>query len=193
MSQLKLCAHTKHDGSPCQAIAITDSDFCYFHRSYYKAPAFPGDAKYQAPLLESHHSIQLALTDLYQSFLTGKLGFKEAQFALRLLRLASKTITEIERNAKSNGKADAQGAPFKPAVGLSGVVPGVQEGVPGPFPPLERAGSATPNRPKTDSAAIPKPPVPNPFVKSKPPQSAKSYTDVDLMPLIQKAKEVAAK
>jgi len=190
MSQIKLCAHTKHDGSPCQAIAITDSDFCYFHRSYYKAPALPGEAKYSAPLLESHHSIQLALTDLYQSFLTGKIGFKEAQFALRLLRLASKTITEIERRSKE----DPQGAPFKPAVGLSGVVPQeAPEGVPGPFPPLERAGSVAQDRPKPDPAAMPKPPAPNPFVNAKPPQPAKSYKDVDLMPLIQKSKEAAAK
>ncbi len=73
MSELKLCSHTKHDGTPCQAIAVTNSPYCYFHRSYYKAPALPGDPKYAAPLLESHHSIQLALTDLYQSFLTRKI------------------------------------------------------------------------------------------------------------------------
>jgi len=186
---LKLCAHTKHDGTPCQAIALTDSNYCYFHRCYYKAPALPGDRTYKAPLLESHHSVQIAVTDLYQSFLEGKIGYKEARFALQLLRLASKTITEIERNARQN----PTGAPFKPAVGLSGVVPVVQEGVPGSFPPLERAGSATPDRPKTDSAAIPKPPVPNPFMNAKPPQPAKSHKDVDIMPLIQQAKEAARK
>jgi len=58
---------------------------------------------------------------------------------------------------------------------------------------LERAGSATPDRPKTDSAATPRPPVPNPLMKSKPPQPAKSYQDVDFMSLIQQSKEAARK
>ena len=192
MSQPKLCAHLKSDGTPCQAIPIHDSPYCYFHRNYYKAPHLPGQRSYKVPLLESHHAIQLAATDLYQSFVSGLIPLKEARFALQLLRLASKTIIEIERNAKDADRVRAtEGAPFQPSVGLSGVVP---EGVPGPFPPLERASSVTPDRPTPDPTLTPKPPLPsNPFVTAKPPHSAKSYTDVDLMPLLQKAKEVASK
>ena len=86
------CSHVKDNGELCGAAALLNQPFCYFHRRYYQAPALPGDKNYQAPLLESNHSIQLALTQLYQSFLTHKLDFKEATFGLQVLRLAAKTV-----------------------------------------------------------------------------------------------------
>ena len=186
MNQIKLCTHVKSDGTPCQAIAVTDSPYCYFHRNHYHPAGMPGQRNYRVPLLESHHSIQLAATDLYQSFVTGIIPLKEARFALQILRLASRTITEIERNAKKEAagedgrestdsrvraaapgcaKDEPMGAPFKPSVGLSGVVPAAKSASPVPYPEL-----------------VPKPPVPNPFVNVKLPQSPKSYTDIDLAP-----------
>lgn len=145
---IKLCAHVKHDGSPCQAIPLHDSPYCYFHRSYYKAAALPGDPKYQVPLLESHHSVQLAVTDLYQSFLTGKIGLKEARFALQLLRLASKTIIEIERTKANESasvpsssvgsrvaKEGASKVKWTPSVGLNGEVAGASNPFVNPKPP----------------------------------------------------------
>ena len=103
MADLPLCTHTKDDGSPCGAIPVHNTPYCYFHRKYYHPPALPGEVGYQAPLLESHESIQLALTHLYQSFLTGKVSLREANFAMGILRLASKTISSIEKAKKQGG------------------------------------------------------------------------------------------
>ena len=97
MSQVRTCTHIKDDGTPCQAIPVHNTPYCYFHRKYYHPPALPGDKNYQAPLLESHQSIQLALTHLYQAFLSKKMDMKEAQFGLQVLRLAAKAITEVEK------------------------------------------------------------------------------------------------
>jgi len=37
------CSHTKADGQPCEANAVTDSEFCYFHN-----PAVSNDEKREA-------------------------------------------------------------------------------------------------------------------------------------------------
>ncbi len=104
MNQIASCEHVKDDGSPCNAIPVKNTPYCYFHRKYYQPAALPGDKNYQAPLLESHASIEIALTHLYQSFLAKKIDMKEAQFGLQILRLASKTIAAIERNKKQELK-----------------------------------------------------------------------------------------
>ena len=195
MNHIKLCTHIKSDGTPCQAIPVTDSPYCYFHRTHYHPAGMPGQRNYRVPLLESHHSIQLATTDLYQSFVTGIIPLKEARFALQILRLASKTITEIERNAKkeaagedgrestdSRVRAAAPGCATNPATKVEPGVPAAKSASPVPHPEL-----------------VPKPPVPNPFVNVKLPQPPKSYTDVDLAPFqaeldrVRKQKESASK
>ncbi len=97
MNKFPACAHIKDDGQGCNAIAVKGTPYCYFHRKYYQPAALPGEKNYQAPLLESHASIQIALTQLYQAFLAKKIDMKEAQFGLRILQLASKTITAMEK------------------------------------------------------------------------------------------------
>jgi len=106
MKQIPACTHIKDDGQPCNAIPVKDTPYCYFHRKYYNPPALPGDKNYQAPLLESHASIQIALTHLYQAFLTKKIDMKETQFGLRILQLASKTIMAMEKAAKQKKHAE---------------------------------------------------------------------------------------
>ncbi len=100
MNEIPTCTHIKDDGSPCNAIPVHNTPYCYFHRKFYQPPALPGDKNYQAPLLESHQTIQLAITHLYQAFLSKKIDLKEATFGLQMLRLASKTITAIEKQKK---------------------------------------------------------------------------------------------
>ena len=97
MKDIPTCTHIKDDGSPCSAIPVKGTPYCYFHRKYHNPPALPGDKNYVAPLLESHHAIELALTQLYQAFLAKKIDMKEAQFGLQVLRLASKTIAAVEK------------------------------------------------------------------------------------------------
>ena len=100
MNEIPKCAHVHDDGQPCQAIPVKGTPYCYFHRKYYNPPALPGDKNYVAPLLESHHAIELALTHLYQAFVAKKIDRKEASFGLQLLRLASKTISAIEKQKR---------------------------------------------------------------------------------------------
>lgn len=100
MAGIRSCSHIKDDGSPCEAIPVHNSPYCYFHRKYYQPEALPGEPKYIAPLLESHEAILLAVTQLYQAFLSRKLDMKEANFSLQILRLASKTVTAIAKVTK---------------------------------------------------------------------------------------------
>ncbi len=119
MKEILTCTHIKDDGSPCQAIPVHNTPYCYFHRKYYNPPALPGDTNYQVPLLESHQSIQLAVTHLYQAFLSKKIDLKEATFGLQMLRLASKTITAIEKqNIKEMKEPVAKVNPQNVGTGL---------------------------------------------------------------------------
>ena len=70
---IRTCTHTKDNGSPCEAIPLHGKTYCYFHRKYYEASTLPGDPGYRVPLLETHESVLLASTQLYQAFLDGKL------------------------------------------------------------------------------------------------------------------------
>ena len=110
MSDTNLCSHIHDNGQPCAAFRVQNTPYCYFHRKYYQPAALPGERNYQAPLLESHQSITLASTHLLQSFLTGRVALREAQFALNILRLASRSITAIERaNKEKEQKQQDQG------------------------------------------------------------------------------------
>ena len=107
-TKIALCHHTLDNGLPCRAAAIRNKPYCYFHRHYYTPAPLPGEENYRAPLLESHHSIQIALTQLYQAFLSRKLDLKEANFALQVLRLAAKTVKATSELPVANDPQDAQ-------------------------------------------------------------------------------------
>ncbi len=108
MNHIPTCAHIKDDGQGCNAIPVKGTPYCYFHRKYYQPAALPGEKNYQAPLLETHASIQIALTQLYQAFMAKKIEMKEAQFGLRILQLASKTILAMEKAARQAAKEKEQ-------------------------------------------------------------------------------------
>ena len=114
MNTIKTCTHIKDDGSPCAAIPVHNSPYCYFHRKFYNPPALPGDKNYQPPLLESHHSIVLATTQLYQSFAARKIDMKEARFSFQILRLAATAIAAIEKAAKEEQKKQKLAATGRP-------------------------------------------------------------------------------
>ena len=99
-----ICTHVKDDGTACNALPVKGSSYCYFHRQYHQPSALPGDRNYQPPLFESHASIQIAVTHLYQAFAAKKIDMREANFLLHILRLASKTILAIEKAHKEEKK-----------------------------------------------------------------------------------------
>ena len=114
MNDLKLCSHTHDDGRPCQAIAVHQSPFCYFHRKLHQPSALPGDRHYQPPFFDSHASLQIAATHLYQAFLAGKLDLKPVTVMLNLLRLASKELTAAERQRRQEEREQKQAARQQP-------------------------------------------------------------------------------
>jgi len=151
MADIRTCAHTKDDGSPCEAIPVKNTQYCYFHRKFYQPAALPGERSYQSPLLESNEAITLAATHLYQSFLTGRIPLREAQFALNILRLASKTVAAIERKKREEAKEERSGAPKKAASGSgAGAPPDGQE-----CPPHTEKSSHTETRKPLQTASAP--------------------------------------
>ena len=167
--KLPLCTHIKDDGQPCGAIAVKGTPHCYFHRRFFAAPALPGESQYLPPLLETHHSIQLALTDLYQAFLTRKIDLREARFSLQILRLASRTICAIEKSQAQSPRTPVQLVPADKPLPNAPVTN---------KPPAEAAATRQPTPDPAPTAkkrvmpAAPPSTQPQPKAVSKPPQPA---------------------
>ena len=143
-----ICSHIKDDGQPCNALPVKGSSYCYFHRQYHQPTALPGDRNYQPPLFESHASIQIAVTHLYQAFAAKKIDLREANFLLHILRLASKTILAIEKAHKeekkqSDGEKERNGR-RSPSTGQSELSSTVKMGERPTSPVQAEPGSATP-------------------------------------------------
>jgi len=129
MANIRNCEHTKDDGSPCGAVPVHNSPYCYFHRKFYNPPALPGEPNYVAPLLESHESIQLAATHLYQSFFSRKMDSKQVALALNILKLAAKSIATVEKARKRAEKSRLRNLKRR----LRHRIPKCGNGLPSPF------------------------------------------------------------
>jgi len=125
------CQHIKTDGVRCGSPAVRTKDFCYNHIILHE-PRLPlGVPGYQLPPLECQADIQLAMRDAVQSYLDKRLTDTQARTVIYAISVvapyacrnhsprADLVATELPAYAVN---VDAMGAPFKPSVGLSGVV-----------------------------------------------------------------------
>ena len=98
--QYLICRHIKTNGLQCQAPALTDGDYCYFHarllqrhtpyRHTDKTRGYliPGQ-HIQLTALEDRESVQVALSVVINALATGQLDTKRATTLLYGLQLAS--------------------------------------------------------------------------------------------------------
>ena len=88
----KLCNHIMQDGALCEAVALRDSDYCYFHhRSRQRErkrvqlggpPKADANTGIDLPLLEDNNSIQIALQQVLEALLDRRIDPRRAALML---------------------------------------------------------------------------------------------------------------
>ena len=117
--EVKICEHIKDDGIRCGSPAIRGRHFCY-HHSRCHAPSHLGTRLYRAPIPECIASLQLTIMQVSQALGSGTITEKTAARLLYAVQLSTNLLKMKEAQQQKN---TPEGAPFKPSVGLSGVVP----------------------------------------------------------------------
>ena len=85
------CRHIKASGTKCQAPALKDEKFCYFHtrsRAHAKRPVEHWEA-IEIPLLEDRSAIQRALSEVANAIANNRIDPKRAGLLLYSLQIAS--------------------------------------------------------------------------------------------------------
>jgi hypothetical protein len=104
--QYPICRHIKTNGTQCQAPALTDGQWCYFHSrlhqrhaTYRHTEATRGylmrGQHIQLTALEDRESIQVALSVVINALATGDLDARRANALLYGLQLASSNATKL--------------------------------------------------------------------------------------------------
>jgi hypothetical protein len=110
--QYPLCRHIKTNGLQCQAPALTEQQWCYFHSRLHQSHQkfrYTGAARgYLLPgqhielsTLEDRESVQVALSTVINALATGNLDIRRATALLYGLQLASHNATSL--NTKPYG------------------------------------------------------------------------------------------
>jgi len=94
----RLCNHIKQNGALCEAVALRESDCCYFHhRSREREglrvrlggpPQASAATGIELPLLEDNNSIQVALQQILEALLDRRIDPRRAALMLYGLQTA---------------------------------------------------------------------------------------------------------
>lgn len=96
------CDHIKTNGAVCGAQRLRGCNFCYWHhKARVRLRKHPGRPSQEAtgivlPLLEDANSIQIALQQITQAVLDGRLDNKRAGLILYSLQLALTNVHRLE-------------------------------------------------------------------------------------------------
>lgn len=92
------CRHIKTNGLRCKSPALNESQFCYYHARVHSIGAQP-DAKYgpmHLPTPEDAASIQLAVAQISDAILNGRIDCKIAGRLLYGLQIAAALVNRKE-------------------------------------------------------------------------------------------------
>jgi hypothetical protein len=89
------CHHVKANGALCEALPVRNQDYCYFHlltrdRLRRQRQAARESRPLQIGILEDQEAIQLALGDLANAVLAGRVDATKAHIVLAALQTAAK-------------------------------------------------------------------------------------------------------
>lgn len=90
--QAALCEHIKTDGKKCEAVALRDQKYCYYHDRYKHDNLPSGMGNYDAPVFEDSRSILLGVHQTMTAMLSGRLDPKLAGLALYGYQVASSVV-----------------------------------------------------------------------------------------------------
>jgi hypothetical protein len=104
-NRIRECAHVLTNGEVCQAIAMRDSQFCYWHRKarirkrlqeHIGGPiGQAANSGVELPLLEDPNAIQLSIQEIMQAILDRRIDSKSAGLLLYSLPLASSNVRNL--------------------------------------------------------------------------------------------------
>ncbi len=94
----KLCSHIMQNGAICEAVALRESDYCYFHHRTRERerrrlrlggpPQANANTGIELPLLEDNNSIQIALQQVLEALLDRRIDPRRAALMLYGLQTA---------------------------------------------------------------------------------------------------------
>ena len=136
----KECQHVKAGGGTCTSPALKGQLYCYFHvaaRDRIRRQRIAAERKLplQLPILEDAESIQLAIGDVTNAMLSGRIDYRQAALALYALQTAA---ANIRRTFLGSGGSFLRYAPQHDP-GL----PEIEEAEPAP-PPKKTAATTQP-------------------------------------------------
>ena len=95
------CRHVLASGKKCQAVSVTNSSFCFFHRNQrlrQDTPVRPG-TPFILPTLEDAHSALNAVNDVFHAMGEGRLKRAEAGTYLYGIQIAARLIMRIDQTS----------------------------------------------------------------------------------------------
>lgn len=101
-----LCCHIKSNGVTCGSVALCGADFCHQHYHFLKRrrkltaaprefPATSSAVHMDLARVEDPRSLQIALNQILQGLVTGRLTNKRGSTILHGLHLASTNLTRM--------------------------------------------------------------------------------------------------
>lgn len=97
-----LCRHIRANGRRCQAPALREESWCYFHarlharhRDIRPVGTVPAPGAIDLPAIEDHDSVQLAISIVLGALAGGKLDEKRARAIFHGLTIASRNLQEL--------------------------------------------------------------------------------------------------
>lgn len=117
------CAHTKSDGSPCGAYAVSGSRYCFFHRGVDKTPEEPAVPLPVLPALESIEAAKRVLAVACAALWAGSLSSRDANAMVQIVSAYIRTTEgcDFERRLKElQEKIDAIPKGGRPPLTLAG-------------------------------------------------------------------------
>jgi hypothetical protein len=106
MIELPLCRHIKTNGLQCRAVALAESNFCYFHHRLHARqtnyrpndltrPYFEAGRDIELGAIEDRESVQFALSVVINAIATNRIDTRRATALLYGLQLASYNSVNI--------------------------------------------------------------------------------------------------
>ena len=86
------CHHIMDSGRRCETPPLKGKPFCYYHRRLHADFILPGHPEYMPPVLDSRHSIQIAVNDIFLALSKNLLDRRLATTMLYAIQLAQTNL-----------------------------------------------------------------------------------------------------
>ena len=117
------CRHIRHNGLKCEAMALREKAYCYYHMRMHERRARPApkpDDPIKLPVLEDRSAILTALAEILDALGSSRLDERKAGLFLSALRIATQNVDHhkdiVSMRAVHSMSSTAAGDELGPAV-----------------------------------------------------------------------------